>query len=61
MTENKSWSLVQRQIVQKVRQKIRQKFSVIITNTSDDIKRNSSFWHFNTRFVLKRKNVCYDY
>ena len=37
------------------RKKIRQKFSVIKTNTSDDIKINSSFLHFNSRFVLKTK------
>ena len=39
------------------RQKIRQKFSVIKTNPSDDIKKNSSFWHFNSHFVLKKKIV----
>ena len=31
-------------------QKVRQKISVIKTNACDD---NSSFWHFNSRFVLK--------
>ena len=31
-------------------QKVHQKISVIKTNTCDD---NSSFWHFNSRFVLK--------
>jgi hypothetical protein len=36
-----------------LRQKVRQKISVIKTNTFDDIKKNSSFWHFNSRFVLK--------
>ena len=44
-----------------MRQKIRQKISVIKTNsfdwellTFDDIK-NSSIWLFNSRFVLKTK------
>ena len=39
------------------RQKIRQKFSVIKTNPSDDIKKNSSFWHFNSHFDLKKKKI----
>ena len=30
-----------------------QKISVIKTNSFDDIKKNSSFWHFNSRFVFK--------
>ena len=34
-------------------QKVCQKISVIKTNTFDDIEKNSSFWHFNSRFVLK--------
>ena len=34
-------------------QKVHQKISVIKTNTFDDIEKNSSFWHFNSRFVLK--------
>ena len=48
------------------RQEIRQKISVIKTNsfdwellTFDDIKKISSFWHFNSRLVLKTKlSVC---
>ena len=39
------------------RQKIRQKFSVIKTNSSDDIKKNSSFWHFNSHFVLETEKT----
>ena len=38
---------------QKVRQNIHQKISVIKTNSFDNIKKNSSFWHFNSLFVLK--------
>ena len=38
------------------RQKIRQKFSVIKINKSDDIK-NGSFWHFNSHFVLKTEKT----
>ena len=38
-----------------LRHKVRQIISVIITNTFDDIKINSSFWHFNLGFVLKTK------
>ena len=30
-----------------------QKISVIKTNSFDNIKKNSSFWHFNSLFVLK--------
>ena len=38
---------------QKVRQNIHQKISVIKTKSFDNIKKNSSFWHFNSLFVLK--------
>ena len=38
---------------QKVSQKMCQKISVIKTNSFDDIKKGSSFWHFNSLFVLK--------
>ena len=34
---------------------MRQKISVIKTNSFGDIKKNSSFWHFNSHFVLKTK------
>ena len=34
-------------------QKVCQKISVVKTNTFEDIKKNSSFWHFNSLFVLK--------
>ena len=38
-----------------LRQKVCQKISVIkTTNTSDDLKKNSSFWYFYSRFVLKK-------
>ena len=50
---------------------MRQKISVIKTNSFGDIKKNSSFWHFNSHFVLKtaktrgnsskNTSVCYDY
>ena len=38
-------------------QKFHQKISVIKTNTFDDIKKNSSFWHSNSRFVLKTTKI----
>ena len=37
---------------QLLNQKVRQKISLIKTSTCDNIK-NSTIWHFNTRFVLK--------
>ena len=46
---------------QKISKKICQKISVIKTNSFDwellifDDLKNSSFWHFNSRFVLKTK------
>ena len=36
-----------------LRQKVGQKISVIKTILFDDIIKNSLFWHFNSRFVLK--------
>ena len=34
-------------------QKVLKKISVIKANTYNDIEKNSSFWHFDSRFVLK--------
>ena len=36
-----------------LRQKVHRKISVIKTNSFDDIKKRSSFWHFNSLFALK--------
>ena len=41
---------------QLVGQKVRQKISVIKTNTSDDNTKIVYFWHSYSRFVLKTKN-----